>query len=206
MKLCSSLKYWIPIFTCYVQLRYLMPISFTIVSLVQSCKLYNKKYMIASTKITNTEIFTLIAVLVFEPSSFANKQKRQQKLLKSRLLFKISRVNYSKKYKQLKCQIFWIFLKHVSDYLSVLFQSAWLYLLLAVVLITLKTNQAKLNKPANDKQGPYNLTIHLDIISLFCSEIVHSYRSMLCKIFHKYCSGVYILFLSYNIQIKYLPR
>ena len=65
-----------------------MPISFTIVSLVQSCKLYNKKYMIASTKITNTEIFTLIAVLVFEPSSFVNKQKRQQKLLKSRLLFK----------------------------------------------------------------------------------------------------------------------
>ena len=33
---------------------------------VQSCKLYNKKYMIALTKITNTEIFAFIAVLVFE--------------------------------------------------------------------------------------------------------------------------------------------
>ena len=33
---------------------------------VQSCKLYNSKYMIASTQITKTEIFTFIAVLVFK--------------------------------------------------------------------------------------------------------------------------------------------
>ena len=33
---------------------------------VQSCKLYNNKYMIASTKITNTEIFAFRAVLVFK--------------------------------------------------------------------------------------------------------------------------------------------
>ena len=33
---------------------------------VQSCKLYNNKYMIASTKIANTEIFAFIAVLVFK--------------------------------------------------------------------------------------------------------------------------------------------
>ena len=33
---------------------------------VQSCKLYNNKYMIASTQITNTEIFAFIAVLVFK--------------------------------------------------------------------------------------------------------------------------------------------
>ena len=33
---------------------------------VQSCKLYNNKYTIASTQITNTEIFTFIAVLVFK--------------------------------------------------------------------------------------------------------------------------------------------
>ena len=33
---------------------------------VQSCKLYNNKYLIASTQITNTEIFTFIAVLVFK--------------------------------------------------------------------------------------------------------------------------------------------
>ena len=32
---------------------------------LQSCKLYNK-HMIASTEITNTEIFTFIAVLVFK--------------------------------------------------------------------------------------------------------------------------------------------
>ena len=33
---------------------------------VQSCKLFNNKYMITSTQITNTEIFTFLAVLVFE--------------------------------------------------------------------------------------------------------------------------------------------
>ena len=33
---------------------------------VQSCKFYNNKYMIASTKITNTEIFAFIAALVFK--------------------------------------------------------------------------------------------------------------------------------------------
>ena len=33
---------------------------------VQSCKLYNNKYMIASTQITNTEIFAFRAVLVFK--------------------------------------------------------------------------------------------------------------------------------------------
>ena len=33
---------------------------------VQSCKLYNNKYIIASTPITNTEISALIAVLVFK--------------------------------------------------------------------------------------------------------------------------------------------
>ena len=31
---------------------------------VQSCKLYNDKYMIASTQITNNKIFAFIAVLV----------------------------------------------------------------------------------------------------------------------------------------------
>ena len=33
---------------------------------VQSCKLYNNKYMIASTQITSTEILAFIAVLVFK--------------------------------------------------------------------------------------------------------------------------------------------
>ena len=33
---------------------------------VRSCKLYNNKYMIASTEITNVEIFAFVAVLVFK--------------------------------------------------------------------------------------------------------------------------------------------
>ena len=33
---------------------------------VQSCKLYNNKHMIASTQLTNTEIFAFISVLVFK--------------------------------------------------------------------------------------------------------------------------------------------
>ena len=36
---------------------------------VQSCKLYNNKYMIASTQITDTKIFAFIAVLVFKSMS-----------------------------------------------------------------------------------------------------------------------------------------
>ena len=34
--------------------------------MVQSCKLYNNKYMITSTQITNTENFAFIAFLVFK--------------------------------------------------------------------------------------------------------------------------------------------
>ena len=47
--------------------------------------------MVASTKITNTEIFAFIAAQVFKllkPKIFVYKQKTQQKLLKSWLLFK----------------------------------------------------------------------------------------------------------------------
>ena len=47
--------------------------------------------MIASRQITNTGIFALMAVLVFEllsRKSFVYKQKRQQKLLKSRLHYR----------------------------------------------------------------------------------------------------------------------
>ena len=46
--------------------------------------------MIASTQITNTEFFAFIAVPVFKllgRKVFVYKQKRQKKLLKSRLLF-----------------------------------------------------------------------------------------------------------------------
>ena len=45
---------------------------------VQSCKLYNNKYIIASTQITNTEVFTFIAVVVLKLLShkvlFTNKK------------------------------------------------------------------------------------------------------------------------------------
>ena len=47
--------------------------------------------MIASIQITTTEIFAFIAVVVFDlliRNCLFKKQKRQQKLLKSRLLFK----------------------------------------------------------------------------------------------------------------------
>ena len=33
---------------------------------IQSCKLYDNKYMITSTQITNTEIFAFISVLLFK--------------------------------------------------------------------------------------------------------------------------------------------
>ena len=41
---------------------------------VQSPELYNNKYMIASTQLTNTEISTFIAVLVFK--SLSDKVKK----------------------------------------------------------------------------------------------------------------------------------
>ena len=47
--------------------------------------LYNNKYMAASTQRVNTEIFAFLAVVVY--SKVISKQKRQSKLLKSRLLF-----------------------------------------------------------------------------------------------------------------------
>ena len=33
---------------------------------IKSCKLYNNKYMIASTQVTNTDIFAFIAVLILK--------------------------------------------------------------------------------------------------------------------------------------------
>ena len=95
-----------------------------LISLLQSYKLRNDKHMIALTQITNTQIFAFISVLVFKLLSpkvlFINI-----KLLKSRLLFK-KKVNFSgtlrQNYKSLKCEIFRIVLKDVSDHLSVFFQ------------------------------------------------------------------------------------
>ena len=40
--------------------------SFLFNTEVQPCKLYNKKYIVASTQITNTEIFAFIVVLVLK--------------------------------------------------------------------------------------------------------------------------------------------
>ena len=50
---------------------------------VQSYKLYNSKYMIASTQITNTEIFAFVAGLVFKLLSrkvfFVNRKETVEK-------------------------------------------------------------------------------------------------------------------------------
>ena len=75
---------------------------------VQSCKLFNSKYMITSKQIANTLVFSSIAVLVFN-------------LLSRKVLFIDSQND--------RCEIFRILLKHVGDHLSVLFQFAWLHLL-----------------------------------------------------------------------------
>ena len=83
---------------------------------VQSYKLYNNKYMIASTQITNTEIFAFIAVLVFKLLSrkvLLKNRKDNRKLLNSRLPFnKIA--NFTGKqlrnYKYLEREIFRILL------------------------------------------------------------------------------------------------
>ena len=78
---------------------------------VQSCKLFNTKFMIASAQTRNTEIFLFIVVLVFKLLGhevlFVNS-KRQQKLLKSRLLFKKTAYFTGKllqNYEQLECEI-----------------------------------------------------------------------------------------------------
>ena len=59
-------------------------------SKIQSCKLYNTKYMIASSQITNTRTSTFIALLVFKLLSckvlFIDRKDNRN--LKSRLLFK----------------------------------------------------------------------------------------------------------------------
>ena len=57
---------------------------------VQSWQSYNNKYMIASTQITNIEIFTFMAALVFKLLSVKvlHEHREDKKLLKRRLLFK----------------------------------------------------------------------------------------------------------------------
>ena len=56
---------------------------------VQSCKLYNNQYIIASSQITNTKIVTFIALLVFKLLSrkvLFIKEKTTE-TVKNRLLF-----------------------------------------------------------------------------------------------------------------------
>ena len=90
---------------------------------LKSCKLYNNKYMIASTQITNAEIFAFIAVLDFKLLSrkvlFIDR-KDKKKLLKSRLFSG----GITAKLKIVGMQNFRILLKHVSNHLPVLFQFA----------------------------------------------------------------------------------
>ena len=66
---------------------------------VQSRKICDNKYMVASTQITNTEIFACISVLVFKLLSRKDliiKRKDKRNLLKSRLIFK-KRANFTGK-------------------------------------------------------------------------------------------------------------
>ena len=83
--------------------------------------------MIALTQITNTNILTFIAVLVFKLLSFVYKLKKTTKILKSRLLFKkIAKFTgkLQQNYKELECEIFRIITKQVSNHLLVLFPFA----------------------------------------------------------------------------------
>ena len=85
--------------------------------------------MLASIQTTNTEIFAFIAVVVFKllNSTVLFIKRKDNRNLKSRLLFK-KIANFTSKlvqnYKWLECEIFRIFLKDVSEHLSVLFQFA----------------------------------------------------------------------------------
>ena len=81
--------------------------------------MYNNKYMIASTQITNTDIFAFIAVLVFKLLSrkvlLINKKDNRNCYKVGRLSLK-KIANFTGKllqnYKSLKCEIFKILLKH----------------------------------------------------------------------------------------------
>ena len=63
-----TLNIWVPVsllsYSYYVSTQHLYCFNINILK-VQSCKLYNK-HMIASTQITNTEMFAFIAVVVFK--------------------------------------------------------------------------------------------------------------------------------------------
>ena len=80
--------------------------------------------MIASTQTINTKVFAFIAALVFKLlgrkvlSEKTVEQNKQQKLLKSKLLFKKIE-NFTGKllpnYKQLECEVFRILLIYISN-------------------------------------------------------------------------------------------
>ena len=58
---------------------------------VQSCKLHNNQYIIASTQITNTEIVAFIAILVFKlliPKVLFIKEKAIETVKKKATFFK----------------------------------------------------------------------------------------------------------------------
>ena len=61
----TSIKVGVQMYVMYTNCQTLISDKTEIILTVQSCKLCNNKYMIASTQIINTEIFPFIAVLVF---------------------------------------------------------------------------------------------------------------------------------------------
>ena len=94
---------------------------------VQSCKLCNNKYMIASTQITATEIFVFTTALVFKLLGrkffFVNRKGNRNYQKAGCFLRKqqISRLNYCKIINSWDAKFLGCFL-NINDHLSVLFQ------------------------------------------------------------------------------------
>ena len=90
--------------------------------------------MTASAQIINTEIFAFIAILVLSywTVKVLFKNRKDNRSCEKEGYFFKEIVNFMGKIlqtcKQLECEIFRVFFKHLSDDLSVSFEFAWLYL------------------------------------------------------------------------------
>ena len=98
---------------------------FLFVLKVNAYKLFNNKYKIASIQTANTEVLAFIVVLVFKLLSFKVLFKKVGYFLRK---YQISWVNYCKFINSWNATIFRIFLKYISDYLSLLCLFVRLYL------------------------------------------------------------------------------
>ena len=97
VEMCCKLMKHLILGGCKKELRF----SFKKIQ-VQSCKLYNNKYVIGSTQTANAEIFAFIAALVFKLSSckvlFMSRKDKRNCLKVGYFLrkYQTSRVNYFK--------------------------------------------------------------------------------------------------------------